>query len=64
MCTRFVRQWASQPEALGAAGAVVSTHVLGNDQGLTFWRPQPPLGYAITGDCAVAGDAQPTFQVT
>lgn len=64
MCSRFVRQWASQPAAAGAAGAVVITHVLGEDRGLTFWRPQPPLGYAIVGDCAVAGSAQPTFQVS
>lgn len=42
---------------------MVNTHTLGSERGLTFWRPQPPLGYAITGDCAVPGSAQPSFQV-
>ncbi|KAK9815130.1 hypothetical protein WJX73_008307 [Symbiochloris irregularis] len=62
MCSRFARQWASYVESAGSE-PMVNTHTLGSERGLTFWRPQPPVGYAMTGDCAVPGSAQPTFQV-
>ena len=41
----------------------MDTDVLGAERGVTFWRPQAPLGYAVVGDCVTAGSAQPTFQV-
>ena len=62
-CSRFVQQWTSmQPSSL-AAGDLLNMHALGEEGELTFWRPQPPVGYAILGDCAIAGTSQPTFQV-
>ena len=51
-----------QPSSL-AAGDLLNMHALGEEGELTFWRPQPPVGYAILGDCAIAGTSQPTFQV-
>lgn len=37
--------------------------LVGSAPGVTFWRPLPLIGYAILGDCATLGSAQPTFQV-
>jgi hypothetical protein len=41
----------------------MDTSVLAAERGLTFWRPQPPIGYASLGDCVTTGTMQPTFQV-
>ena len=45
------------------AEAVLDTDILGVNKGLTFWRPQPSIGYAVFGDCVTAGNGQPAFQV-
>ncbi|KAK9908805.1 hypothetical protein WJX75_003140 [Coccomyxa subellipsoidea] len=62
-CTRFLQLWSNHPEKSGPAGAVMDTSVLAAERGLTFWRPQPPIGYASLGDCVTTGTMQPTFQV-
>ena len=61
-CTAFSKVWSSEPAQRGVAEAL-DTLLVGAAQGLTFWRPLPPIGYAILGDCVTAGSAQPTFQV-
>jgi vacuolar protein sorting-associated protein 13A/C len=61
-CARFVRAWSNAPEPSGPAAAALDTNVLGSQRGLTFWRPQPPTGYACLGDCATTGTMQPAFQ--
>jgi vacuolar protein sorting-associated protein 13A/C len=42
-----------QPYATAGAGGV---DVVGSDKGVTIWRPQPPMGYAIVGDVLSAGE--------
>ncbi|KAK9819963.1 hypothetical protein WJX72_004515 [[Myrmecia] bisecta] len=59
-CTTFVKLWSNSS---AQSGSPVDTSVLGEERGLTFWRPQAPIGYAILGDCMTSGKKQPTFQV-
>lgn len=40
------------PYATAGAGGV---DVIGSDKGVTVWRPQPPMGYALVGDVLSAG---------
>jgi hypothetical protein len=42
---------------------VLEAKLVGTAPGITFWRPLPPIGYAILGDCVMLGSAQPSFQV-
>lgn len=62
-CTRFSQIWSNQPTYHNAAASSCDAHVLGSERGVTFWRPQAPIGYAVLGDCITAGSTQPTFQV-
>ena len=62
-CTRFTQLWTNQPDHRTSAAACTDAHVLGSDRGITVWRPQAPIGYAILGDCITDGGSQPTFQV-
>ena len=63
-CSHFVQVWTSHLPGLDhPASDLVNTHTLGREQGLTFWRPQTPSGYAALGDCVTGGISQPTFQV-
>ena len=62
-CTRFSQVWSNRPTYAHAAASSCDVHVLGSERGVTFWRPQAPIGYAVLGDCITAGSAQPTFQV-
>lgn len=62
-CTRFSQIWSNRPTYATSAEASCDAHVLGGERGVTIWRPQPPLGYAILGDCITAGSTQPAFQV-
>ncbi len=62
-CTRFSQVWSNRPTYAHAAASSCDAHVLGSERGVTFWRPQAPIGYAVLGDCITAGSAQPTFQV-
>ena len=62
-CTRFSQIWSNRPTYAHAAASSCDAHVLGSERGVTFWRPQAPIGYAILGDCITAGSTQPTFQV-
>ena len=63
-CTRFSQVWSNRPAYATAAASSCDAHVLGSERGVTFWRPQAPIGYAILGDCITPGSAQPTFQVS
>lgn len=63
-CNQFEKLWASHehaaqgpPYARAGAGGV---DVLGSDKGVTLWRPQPPMGYAVCGDVLTAGASAPT----
>lgn len=59
---KFVYMWSSHgaaegcgvgpPYATAGAGGV---DVIGSDKGVTVWRPQPPMGYALLGDVLAAG---------
>lgn len=59
---KFVYLWSSHgaaegcgvgpPYATAGAGGV---DVIGSDKGVTVWRPQPPMGYALLGDVLSAG---------
>lgn len=59
---KFVHIWSSHgaaegcgvgpPYATAGAGGV---DVIGSDKGVTVWRPQPPMGYALMGDVLSAG---------
>jgi vacuolar protein sorting-associated protein 13A/C len=59
---KFVYMWSSHgaaegcgvgpPYATAGAGGV---DVIGSGKGLTVWRPQPPMGYALLGDVLAAG---------
>lgn len=59
---KFVHIWSSHgaaegcgvgpPYATAGAGGV---DVIGSDKGVTVWRPQPPMGYALLGDVLSAG---------
>lgn len=62
-CTRFSQVWSNRPTYANAAASSCDAHVLGSERGVTFWRPQAPIGYAVLGDCITAGSTQPTFQV-
>ena len=56
--------WSTAPQPQTGTLALLDTDVLAGRRGLTFWRPQPPVGYAVLGDCVTAGTSQqPTFQV-
>ena len=56
--------WSTETQPQTGTPALLDTDVLAGSRGLTFWRPQPPVGYAVLGDCVTAGTAyQPTFQV-
>ena len=60
---KFVYLWSSHgpaegcgvgpPYAMAGAGGV---DVIGSDKGVTVWRPQPPMGYALMGDVLSAGN--------
>lgn len=62
---KFVYMWSSHgaaegcgvgpPYATAGAGGV---DVIGSDKGVTVWRPQPPIGYALLGDVLSAGRLQ------
>lgn len=60
---RFACLWSSHgpAEGAGAAGPPYATAgaggvaVISSDKGVTVWRPQPPVGYAIVGDVLAAG---------
>jgi hypothetical protein len=61
---RFGCLWSSHslPECAGAAGGLSyatagagGVDVVGSDKGVTVWRPQPPVGYAILGDVLSSG---------
>lgn len=39
--------------ATAGAGGVA---IMGSDKGVTVWRPQPPVGYAVLGDVLSAGE--------
>jgi hypothetical protein len=60
---RFGCLWSSHslPDCAGTAGASYATagaggvDVVGSDKGVTLWRPQPPVGYAILGDVLSSG---------
>jgi vacuolar protein sorting-associated protein 13A/C len=60
---RFGCLWSSHslPDCPGTAGASYATagaggvDVVGSDKGVTLWRPQPPVGYAILGDVLSSG---------
>ena len=62
-CTRFSQVCSNRPTYANAAASSCDAHVLGSERGVTFWRPQAPIGYATLGDCITAGSTQPTFQV-
>jgi hypothetical protein len=55
--------WSSHslPDCAGTAGLSYATagaggvDVVGSDKGVTVWRPQPPVGYAILGDVLSSG---------
>jgi len=51
-CRVFDRVWSSGTAAASPAGS-----------SLTFWRPRAPPGYAVLGDCVVAGSSVPTRAV-
>ena len=57
-CGRFEWLWSSHDSS---AAVVYSTagaggvDVMGSDKGITFWRPQVPMGYASVGDVLTAG---------
>ena len=56
--------WSTETQPQTGTLALLDTDVLAGSRGLTFWRPQPPVGYAVLGDCVTAGTAhQPAFQV-
>jgi vacuolar protein sorting-associated protein 13A/C len=58
---KFEKLWSSYqagdtgqgpPYPTAGAGGV---DVMSGDKGVTVWRPQPPMGYAITGHIITAG---------
>ena len=61
-CTSFNAVWSSVASEGPALARALDALLVGSDAGVTFWRPQPPIGYGVLGDCATSGDAQPTFQ--
>jgi hypothetical protein len=62
---KFEKLWSSYqvgehgqgpPYPTAGAGGV---DVMSGDKGVTVWRPQPPMGYAIAGHIITAGVWQP-----
>jgi vacuolar protein sorting-associated protein 13A/C len=72
--TRFACLWSSHgpaegggagpPYAIAGVAGAGGVAVIGSDKGVTVWRPQPPMGYALVGDVLSAGHGQPDHQVT
>ena len=62
-CASFVKVWSNVHLAREVSQAL-EAKLVGTAPGVTFWRPLPPIGYAILGDCVMLGSAQPSFQVT
>lgn len=55
--------WGTQAESADGLEAVLERPTPAKQKGMTFWRPNPPAGFAATGDCVTAGSSQPSFQV-
>lgn len=63
-CSSYERLWSSY--CPGPAAAAISgpwptagaggVDVMAAAKGVTVWRPQPPMGYAILGDVLTAGE--------
>ena len=59
-CTAYVKLWSD------IHGGTMNQRAAGSytpDLGVTFWRPLPPMGYAVLGHCATQNGQQPAFQV-
>lgn len=61
-CASFIRVW-DNVRATREVAQALDAKLVGAAPGVTFWRPLPPIGYAVLGDCVTAGPAQPSFQV-
>ena len=48
----------------GSLQAELKRREAGAVLGVTFWRPMPPIGYAVLGHCATRDADQPSFQVS
>lgn len=63
-CSTFTKVWDSPvPNGSNSLRAALKRREAGAVLGVTFWRPMPPIGYAVLGHCASRDADQPSFQV-
>lgn len=64
-CSTFTKMWESPAADDGnSLRKALRKKEAGAMLGVTFWRPLPPIGYAVLGHCAARDADQPSFQVT
>lgn len=61
-CANFVNVWSNVRPPCEVSHAL-EAKLVESAPCVTFWRPLPPIGYAVLGDCVMLGSAQPSFQV-